>query len=119
MPLINKILTLVVTLNLAACSLYRPELAQGNTPELANLQELEVGMSKSEVNSILGSSALQRTIEDSREDYVYANLAGHKRDEKPDFSRITLIFKNDKLSGYYSTKSYPNLKIEHISQDAK
>lgn len=88
-------------LGLTACTsfppkIYRMDIRQGNiiTPEM--ICQLKVGMSKSEVQDILGSSAISHALHRDRWDYYYYLKPGNG---DPIIEKhFTVFFKGDRLS---------------------
>ncbi|MCL4112806.1 UNVERIFIED_CONTAM: hypothetical protein GTU68_021824 [Idotea baltica] len=86
--------TLLTSSVLSGCAIYKPEVQQGNALSNETVSQLERGMSKGEVASILGTPLLQDNFRDNRWDYVYFDGTGKKQLNK---KNLTLIFKNDQL----------------------
>lgn len=107
---ISKTLGIILSLNallLGGCSLYRPELRQGDYITQAELDKLQPGMAKIQVQQILGSPALNQVLEVEHWNYTYAYLDGRHRSQPLAFQTITLYFKNDRLQGYASKHWHP------------
>ncbi|HUN00767.1 MAG TPA: outer membrane protein assembly factor BamE [Halothiobacillus sp.] len=59
---------------------YQPDIAQGNVLEPEQVAKVQVGMSKSEVNQILGTPALQDIFHrNQRETYVFYDKRGKNK----------------------------------------
>jgi outer membrane protein assembly factor BamE len=67
----------VVVSFVAACSIYKPDITQGNIITNEQVSELKLGMSRQQVQQILGSPLLQDTFNTNRWDYVYRFLKGN------------------------------------------
>lgn len=85
---------------LAGCSLndvpflYHVDVQQGNVLSAKSISQLQQGMTKDQVQFLLGTPALVDPFHPDRWDYVYTNEpGGEKRVEK----RLTLFFRKDKL----------------------
>lgn len=88
---------------LSGCSLYRPELNQGNHITQEDLDKLHPEMTKREVQEIMGSPAMAPYFDLDQWNYTYAHLNGMNRDEPLKFKTITLYFSHGKLM-YYSSR---------------
>jgi len=92
-----RISIIIVSLLLASCSWLIPhklEIRQGNliTPEM--LARVKVGMSQSQVKTLLGTPLVNDPMHTNRWDYVYRfTQEGKLMDEK----RLALYFENDSL----------------------
>ena len=86
----------VVTVSQAAClKIYRQELRQGNYVTQAKIDKLQIGMSKDQVQQIMGSPALIPAVDLTRWDYYYSYLSGDRTvSEQKSFS---LYFVKDQL----------------------
>ena len=62
---------------LTACSIYKPDIAQGNIVSASQMAELKVGMTRQQVSQTLGTAMLQDVFNTNRWDYVYRNLKGN------------------------------------------
>ena len=84
---------------LSACASWLPEphkldLQQGNTVKLAQLESLEIGMTKIEVRKIMGSPMLADPFHTQRWDYIYRFIPNKGFERK---SLLTLYFEDDVL----------------------
>ena len=70
------------------------DIQQGNALSNETASQLKLGMSKSEVASLLGTPLLQDNFRNNRWDYVYSNKQGRRAPKK---KNITLHFQNDLL----------------------
>lgn len=91
---------LAVALNLSACSavdwlVYKVPIQQGNLVEQKQVDQLRVGMSKSQVNFILGTPLVVDTFNPDRWDYVYRVAIGGEITKE---QRFSVFFRDDKLS---------------------
>ena len=90
---------LCASLLLSACASWLPEphkldLQQGNTVKLAQLESIEIGMTKSEVRKIMGSPMLSDPFHQQRWDYLYRFIPNKGFERK---SLLTLYFEDDVL----------------------
>ena len=77
---------------------YKPPMNQGTLIENKNLQQLIPGLSKEQVEFLLGTPTIIDTFHEERWDYIYYERI------KGDYSkpkRITVMFKNEKVSEIY------------------
>lgn len=73
------------------------------TPDMA--KQIHLGMSQSDVTSIMGTPVLLNTFNDNRKDYVYTYQPGGGSMTE---EYMTLVFKNDRLAeinGNYPPKA--------------
>jgi len=92
----NKIITLMtLTLFLTGCAIYKPEVQQGNALSNETVSQLQRGMSKAEVASLLGNPLLQDNFRSDRWDYVFYNGKGGGQQKNK--QNLVLLFKNDQL----------------------
>jgi outer membrane protein assembly factor BamE len=59
---------------ITACSVYKPDIAQGNITTAEQVAALKQGISRQQVQQILGSPLLQDVFNSNRWDYVYRYL---------------------------------------------
>ena len=93
-----KTFTLIsLFLLMSACTSYKPEVQQGNLISQETVSKLQKGMSKREVQALLGTPLLQDSFNSNRWDYVFYQTQTEKdsKDRKP--QNITLSFQNDQL----------------------
>lgn len=113
----KKYLTLSLFLLLSACFLpsctnllpdaHRQDIVQGNEIKREALNKVHVGMSKSQVTSIIGNPTLKDPFHANRWDYIYRFVAGREQARQ---SNLILFFEGDKLvriddSGYQEPES--------------
>ena len=68
----------VIALGLSAC-VYRMDVQQGNLLDVEQVQQVEVGMTRSQVRFLLGTPMVIDSFEADRWDYVYTLRRGHER----------------------------------------
>ncbi|MEH6455112.1 MAG: outer membrane protein assembly factor BamE [Cocleimonas sp.] len=91
----NKIISIItLTLLLNGCAIYRAEVQQGNALSNETVSQLQRGMSKAEVASLLGNPLLQDNFRSDRWDYIFFNGTGGQQKNK---QSLVLLFKNDQL----------------------
>ena len=90
----RKILILTCCLLLFGCFAYRPSIQQGNLLTEKMCNQIHRGMTKSQVEHILGTPVLKNTFSKQRVNYVYTFKPGHgKQTEK----FMSLTFKHNKI----------------------
>lgn len=101
-PFFNKkqflhLILLSVSLFLFSCSYIQPhrlDVQQGNIVEQKQVNQLKLGMSKDQVQFILGTSMLMDVFHSNRWDYIHTMKKGHNNMEQ---KQLTLYFNADKL----------------------
>lgn len=94
---------LVLSGGLSACSylkfpgVYRIAVQQGNIIDQKKVDQLKVGMTKRQVQFVMGSPLLNDAFHEDRWDYVYELRKG---DDTLRDRRFTLFFEGDKLVRY-------------------
>ena len=106
---------------LAACSsfefpgVYRLEIDQGNIITQEMVDQLEIGMSRSQVEFIMGTPLVRDTFNPDRWDYVYTLVQDGERTER---KQLSVFFTNDRLSKIDSTEK-PSEKAKISASDAE
>lgn len=97
MTIIYKtILLLSAVALITSCSLFRPDIQQGNFITLKEVNQLKTGMSKREVRFIMGTPLIIDPFQsDQRWDYFYSFRSSKK--QNIDQRRVTLLFSGDQL----------------------
>ena len=75
---------------------YRMDVAQGNRIDAGLVEELKIGMSRNQVQFLLGSPAVDDLYHPDRWHYIYYFKTG--KDQSIEKRNMTLYFKNDLLS---------------------
>lgn len=93
----RKALTFVLAAALVSgCGIiYRQPVFQGNLLEPKNVEQLEAGMTRQQVYSLLGSPPVSDPFHAERWDYVQTARRGHGDTE---IKTLTLYFENDVLA---------------------
>ena len=73
------------------------DIPQGNRIDGKKLEQLEIGMTRNQVQFLLGSPAVVDTYRPDQWHYVYFHKYGS--DQKIEKKRMTLFFKDDLLFG--------------------
>ena len=79
----------------AGC-VYRPDIQQGNLLTLSDVEQVTVGMSRSQVRYLLGTPMVSDPFAPQRWDYVYRRTTG--RDRQVDTAHFIVRFDGDKVS---------------------
>ena len=73
---------------------YKIDVQQGNVITQSMVNQLKLGMSKRQVQYVMGTSLLESSFDTNRWDYVYSNQpGGEPRTQK----RVTVFFENNRL----------------------
>ena len=89
------LLILMIVCSLAAASgcVYRANISQGNLIKQEDLDQVEVGMTRTQVRFLLGTPMIDDPFHQSRWDYVYFIRIGR---DPATFKRwVTIVFEND------------------------
>ena len=92
--MIKLISIFTFSLLFAGCSIYKVEVQQGNALSNETVSQLQRGMSKTAVASLLGNPLLQDNFRSDRWDYIYYTKRGSNKSAQ---QNLTLLFKNDQL----------------------
>ena len=99
MPTVRPLLTLITivlaTLSLAAC-IYRIDIQQGNLLDQSDIEQVEVGMTRSQVQFLLGTPMVVDSFHRNRWDYAYYLQRGRSRDV--DRRWIVVYFEDDRVA---------------------
>jgi len=95
----KKMITIMLLgLTLSSCSLLRPhkyDVEQGNIITQEDVQRLHIGMTESQVKSVMGNPVMVNVFSPNRLDYIYTFQAGYgKRQQK----RVVCIFQRGRLN---------------------
>ena len=93
---------LLLTLN--AC-IYKMDIHQGNVLEDTQIAQLETGMLKTEVISLLGTPQLIDPFHTERWDYFSSSNTNNQRDKEQ--GMVTLVFDDEKLAQIIQHKTDP------------
>ncbi len=93
---LSLILVLGVALGSAGC-VYRPNIQQGNLLKTEDVDQVTVGMTRSQVRYLLGTPMLANPFDPQRWDYIYTLRRG--RDKNWDRAHFIVRFEGDKVSG--------------------
>lgn len=81
---------------LASGCVYRMDIQQGNVLDAEQIDQVEVGMTRSQVRFLLGTPMVMDSFNPDRWDYVYRLQRGHKR--HVDKRHLVVWFESDKVT---------------------
>jgi outer membrane protein assembly factor BamE len=93
-----RLTALVLLAALSSGCVYRMDIQQGNFLEGKTVDQLQVGMTRSQVRYLLGTPMVPDLFDKDRWDYLYYFQRGHLR--KPEQRRVTVLFKDDKVASF-------------------
>ena len=83
---------------LASGCVYRPDIQQGNFIEGKTVDQLQVGMTRSQVRYLLGTPLVPDLFDKERWDYLYYFQRGRLR--RPVQRHVIVYFKEDKVASF-------------------
>jgi outer membrane protein assembly factor BamE len=89
--------TLLAALALGGC-VYRMDIQQGNYLEGKAVDQLQVGMTRTQVRYLLGTPLVPDVFDKDRWDYLYYFRHGRHRPNDP--RRLVVYFKDDKVERF-------------------
>jgi outer membrane protein assembly factor BamE len=97
-PLVRRALAIIAAtaaaVSISGC-VYRPTIQQGNLLQLDEIDQVKVGMTRSQVRYVLGTPMISDPFEPNRWDYVYTLQKGH--DTHIDRAHFVVLFEDDKV----------------------
>ena len=93
---LNRSIVLAAALWLTSACVYRINVQQGNFLDQAAVEQVKVGMTRSQVRYLLGTPMVADTFDKERWDYIYYLKKGHSR--KVDSRRVTVYFGAEKVA---------------------
>ena len=97
MPMSRLVLIALIALATAGCGLlYKQPIYQGNLIEKSAIDQLQVGMDKQQVMTLLGSPSIADPFHHQRWDYTSTQRTDRRG--HTEVKNMTLWFENDKLS---------------------
>ncbi|CAA0081477.1 Outer membrane protein assembly factor BamE [Zhongshania aliphaticivorans] len=100
----RQLATACLLVSLAACSslefpgVYRLPIDQGNIITQEMVDQLKIGMTRSQVEYVMGTPLVRDTFSPNRWDYIYT--LNDPNNEKKEHHQLTVIFKDDLLSEF-------------------
>lgn len=92
---LRTFLLIIASLATTAC-VFRIDIQQGNLLEDADVARIEVGMTRSQVQFVLGTPMIADSFHRDRWDYAYYLTRGRSKDV--DRRWIVVYFENDRVS---------------------
>lgn len=93
---ISKI-TLLVAMGLWLCAcIYRLDISQGNRLDESVIDQIEIGMTRSQVQFLLGSPMVADSFHQNRWDYTYYFRQGRSREVERRW--LVVYFENDRVT---------------------
>jgi outer membrane protein assembly factor BamE len=89
-------LALLVAATLLGGCVYRPDIQQGNLLTVEDTDQVQVGMSRSQVRFLLGTPMISDPFAPQRWDYVYRMKYG--RSGRVDSAHFVVFFEGDKVT---------------------
>ena len=89
-------LALLAAATLLGGCVYRPDIQQGNLLTVEDTDQVQVGMSRSQVRFLLGTPMISDPFAPQRWDYVYRMQYG--RSGRVDSGHFVVFFEDDKVS---------------------
>ncbi|MGB9332676.1 MAG: outer membrane protein assembly factor BamE [Steroidobacteraceae bacterium] len=83
---------------LASGCVYRMDIQQGNYLEGKTVDQLQVGMTRSQVRYLLGTPMVPDLFDKDRWDYLY--YFQHGRLRRPEQRHVVVYFKEDKVTNF-------------------
>lgn len=106
--MIRCLLIAICTITMMSCSLFKPyhmDIQQGNKLTSAQISKIHTGMSKENVIDTLGDPVQSSAFDSNRYDYTYTK---QENNGPIKIERLTLYFKNNKLSNIEKSQSTIN-----------
>jgi len=85
--------------------IYRMDIQQGNLLDADQVEQVEVGMTRSQVRYLLGTPMVIDSFNHDRWDYVYSLQRGHKR--KVERRHLVIWFDGDKVARVEEPRPVP------------
>ena len=86
---------LVASALIGGC-IYRPDIQQGNLLSVTDIEQVQVGMTRSQVRFLLGTPMVSDPFAPHRWDYVYRMVYG-RRNRAVDTAHFIVFFEGDKV----------------------
>ncbi|MCC4275851.1 outer membrane protein assembly factor BamE [Marinomonas communis] len=97
----KTILLLSTLFTLSGCSLlpspYKPSVEQGNVIKTEQVQQLQLGMSESQVLYVMGTPMVRSTFNSNQWHYLFTSLYSDQNSKQSEVRHLTLTFQNGAL----------------------
>lgn len=120
--LIIRTIIILLCLNSNACGIIRPyvaDKAQGNVISKEKVDQLKIGMTKAQVQYLMGVPILEESFDPNRWDYVYTLKPANSQMQK---KRLTVYFIGNKLvrmDGTYQSESLESINPTPLLKNEK
>jgi len=94
-PIPIRLALLSLALVLGSACVYRPDIQQGNYIEAKTVDQVQPGMTRSQVRYLMGTPMVANVFDKDRWDYLYYFKRGHWK--KPAQRHVVVYFKDDKV----------------------
>ena len=94
-PMIRRLAAIVLAAAFAGC-VYRMDIQQGNLLDAEQVDQVEVGMTRSQVRFLLGTPMVADSFDPDRWDYIYSLRRGYSR--KVEKRHLVVWFEGDKVT---------------------
>ena len=94
----TRLLALGLLAMLCTGCVYRMDIQQGNFLEGKTVNQLQVGMTRSQVRYLLGTPMVPNLFDKDRWDYLYYFQRGRLR--RPEQRHVVVYFKDDKVANF-------------------
>lgn len=95
-PRAALVLTLLLGAALGSGCVYRPNIQQGNLLEVKDVDQVQAGMTRSQVRYLLGTPMIADPFDPQRWDYIYTFRRGRER--TADRAHFVVRFDGDRVS---------------------
>ena len=97
----NKFSIALIVLLITGCSLlpapYKVPVTQGNTLKLAQVDQLQLGMSTEQVKFVVGSPSIQDPLTPDTWLYIFTAINTNSDTKSSEIKKLTLTFDNGQL----------------------
>ncbi len=93
---LKRLITVFALLLMLQGCVYHVDIQQGNKLDISDIEQVQVGMTQSQVRYLLGSPVVGDTFHGERWDYMYYFLAG--RAKEPDQRWVIIYFEGNRVS---------------------
>ena len=112
----NLLLIAVVALSTTGCGIiYKQPIYQGNLLQEKSVAQLQVGQSKQQVQSLLGSPSIADPFHADRWDYTASNRTNRRG--TTEIKNLTLVFNGDTLASWEG-EYFPEADLQ-LSRDVR
>ncbi|NKI34812.1 outer membrane protein assembly factor BamE [Wenzhouxiangella sp. XN79A] len=96
-----RLTLLALALLVAGCNLiYKQNIPQGNVLDEDDMEQLEVGLTKRQVEVLLGTPAVRSPFHEDRWDYINSFARGGR---DPERRTLTVVFEDDRVVDFFGS----------------